>query len=125
VVTKPEQDGEHPDVEVGEVPHALAHHGDLAAGEVLAPVEHHDVEGLLGPDVLPDVRVHARGQLAVVQHVELDLEDRPPRARLALGAPHGVQAGLALATAAHLLRHLSSDDAVRRPALPSAGGRGR
>ena len=44
VVGEVEQDGEHADVHVHQVAHALAHHRVRRSREVLAPFEHHHVE---------------------------------------------------------------------------------
>ena len=54
VIGQIEQQREHADLDVGQVADALAQHRVRATREPLAPLEHHDLERLLGAEVLAD-----------------------------------------------------------------------
>ena len=76
VVGQIEQQREDADVHVGEIADALAQHRRRVAREAVAPLEHDDVERLLGAEVLPDQLLDAARELLVVEDGELDVEDR-------------------------------------------------
>lgn len=76
VIGEAEQDGQDANVHVHQVPDALPHHRDGRAREGLAPLQQHEVEGLLGAEVLADVRLGALAQLRVIEDGDLHLEDR-------------------------------------------------
>ena len=63
-------------MDVGEIADALAQHRVRVAREALAPLEHHELERLLGAEVLADERLDVVEQLAVVEHGDLHVEDR-------------------------------------------------
>ncbi len=92
VVGQFEEQREHADVHVGEVAHPLAEHRHRVAGEPLAPLEHHEVERLLGRQPLVDELLHPREELGVFEDRVLHVEDRG-----LLAAGHGFDAEAHLA----------------------------
>ena len=76
VIGQIEQQREHADVHVREVAHTLAQHRCRMPREAVAPLQHDDVERLLGAEVLPDELLDVGGQVLVVEDGELDVEDR-------------------------------------------------
>ncbi len=75
VIRQIEQDREHANVHVGEIPDLFAQHGGARAREVRAPFQQHDVERLLRAKVLTNERGGGVGQFVVVENRELHIED--------------------------------------------------
>ena len=76
MVGQAEQERQHADVDVGEIADALAQHRRGVSREPVAPLEHHDVERLLGAEILADQLSTRARQLLVVEDGELNVEDR-------------------------------------------------
>ena len=70
VVGQVQQDREHADVHVGEVTDAFAQHRRGVSREVLAPLQQHEVERLVGAEVLPDERLDARRRSSLSSRME-------------------------------------------------------
>src|SRR5690606_19791640 len=76
VIRKAQEKRQHADLDIGEVAHPLAHHGHRVAREALPPLQHHEIERLLGAQVLPYVAFDGVAEIRVLEDRELHVEDR-------------------------------------------------
>jgi hypothetical protein len=68
VVGEPEQNRQHSDVYVDQVPDAFPHHGSHVLGELLPPLEQYEVECLFGAQVLVNKVLDLMDQLCVLEN---------------------------------------------------------
>jgi hypothetical protein len=76
VIGQIEQQREQTDLDVLEITHALTKHGVRGAAESLRPLEHDDLEGLLGAEVLANQLFDGADELLVFENLALHVEDR-------------------------------------------------
>lgn len=76
VIRKIEQQREHANLDVLQVTDALAQHRMRVTTEPLRPLEHHNLERLLGAEVLADQFLDGGDELLIIQDRALYVEDR-------------------------------------------------
>ena len=120
VIRQSHQNGQHTNVQVGQVAHAFAHHRLRRSAEVLAPLAHHDVKGPFSGEVLSHRVLHAFAQLRIREDRHLHVEDRRiGRSRGSCGVvAHVVQAAHGtlerIAQPEEFCRHVFLGDGVHR-----------
>ena len=75
VIGQPQQNGEHTDMHIGEIPNAFAQHGRRMARKMLPPLQQDQVECLFGAQVLTDECFDTLGQRRIVEDRQLHVKD--------------------------------------------------
>jgi len=76
VIGQSEEDRQHSDVHVDQIADSLAQERPRVTRELLAPFKEHQIECLLGAEVLSYELLDLSKQLAILENRELDVEDR-------------------------------------------------